>query len=129
MRGGTELSRVRGLGSAKHGSHHWLAQRVSAFGNLILVSWLVITFALLPDLGWETVIKWLRQPMTAIAAMLMVANLFWHIRLGLRVLIEDYVHDEGPKIFALLLLNFYTIACAAIGIFSVLRIAFAGSVS
>lgn len=127
MGGGTELGKVRGLGSAKHGSHHWLVQRVSAFGNIILVGWLVATFAMMPSLDHDSVIKWLSQPLTAIAAMLMIANLFWHIRLGLRVLIEDYVHDDGPKIFTLLLLNFYTIACAAIGIFSVARIAFGGA--
>lgn len=126
MSGGTELKKVRGLGSAHHGSHHWLMQRVSAVGNIMLVGWLVISFALLPDLSYDTMVAWLQKPITAVAMILMLANLFWHIRMGLQVLIEDYLKGAS-RIFALVLLNFYTIACAAIGIFSVARIAFGGA--
>ena len=123
---GTRLGRVRGLGSARAGTHHWLNQRVTAVGNLILVIWLVVSALRLPGIDYEMVVNWLAQPLVAVPMILMLINLFYHLRLGLQVVIEDYVHDDALKFGAILLLNFYAIGAAALGIFAVARIAFTG---
>jgi succinate dehydrogenase / fumarate reductase membrane anchor subunit len=99
MGNGTSIGRVRGLGAAHHGPHHWLVQRFTAIGNLVLMSWLLASFVLLGDFGHANVVKWLTQPLTATAMILLVVSLFWHARLGLQVLVEDYIHDGGSKHF------------------------------
>ncbi len=124
MGSGTGLGRVRGLGSAKQGTHHWWMQRVTAVGNLLLVTWFVISLVRLPSLGYEVVTGWMASPLVAIALMLLTVNVFWHLRLGLQVLMEDYVHNEASRLGMLILLNFYAIGGAAISVFSIARIAF-----
>lgn len=126
MGNGTEIGRVRGLGSAKHGSKHWIDQRLTALGNLLLTAWLVISLLALPNYQYETVAAWMAQPSVAVPLMLMLASIFWHVKLGLQVFIEDYFHDEGNKLAMLTLLNFYVIGAAAFGIFMVAKHAFAG---
>ena len=126
MGNGTELGRVRGLGSAKTGTHHWWLQRVTAVGNVLLVVWFVVSLFRLPLGDHAAVVEWLRSPFTAVPLLLMVANLFWHFRLGLQVVIEDYQHDES-KVVAMVALNFFTIAAAALAVFSILKVAFAGT--
>lgn len=121
---GTGLGRVRGLGSAKKGAHHWWMQRLTAAGNLLLVSWFVISLVRLPNLSHAVVTDWLSSPLVAIAAIVLVANVFWHLRLGLQVVLEDYVHNEASKLGLLVLLNFYAIGAAAVAIFSIAKIAF-----
>ena len=123
---GTGIGRVRGLGSAKHGSQHWWRSRVTAAGNLLLVTWFVISIFTLPHLDYEGVVKWLSSPLVAVPLVLLTASVFTHLRLGLQVLMEDYVHEEAGKVFFTLLLNLYAIGGAALAIFSILKIAFAG---
>jgi succinate dehydrogenase / fumarate reductase membrane anchor subunit len=127
MKGGTRIGRVRGLGSARAGTHHWISQRITAVGNIVLILWLIASLLLLPGLDYGSVTGWLGQPLVAVPMMLMVANIFWHLKLGLQVLIEDYLHGDAGKLFALLLLNFYAVAGAALGIFSIAKIAFTGA--
>lgn len=127
MRGGTRVGRVRGLGSAKSGAHHWIIQRITSISNIVLVLWLIASLLFLPNLQYGAVTGWLAQPLVAVPAMLMLVSIFWHLRLGLQVLIEDYVHEDAGKIFCLLLLNFYAFAGAAVGIFSIAKIAFTGA--
>ncbi len=126
MGNGTELGRVRGLGSARYGSKHWIDQRLTAVGNLLLAGWLVLSLLLLPNFEYETVANWLAQPLVAVPMILMLFSIFWHVRLGLQVFIEDYIHDEGNKFAVLTLLNFYVIGAAAFGIFMVAKHAFTG---
>ena len=126
MRGGTELGRVRGLGSAKEGAHHWWNQRVTAAANLVLMLWFVISIARLPAYDLASVALWLHSPWAAIPMLLLIASVFYHFRLGLQVVIEDYVHDES-RIALMLLLTFFTIGTAGIAIFSILKIAFTGA--
>lgn len=123
----TYIGRVRGLGSAKHGGEHWLKQRLTAIGNLLLTSWFVISLLVLPNFEHATLAQWLAQPVVAVPMILMIANIFWHARLGLQVLIEDYVHDEGLKFATMALLNFYVVASAVFGIFVVAKLAFTGA--
>jgi succinate dehydrogenase / fumarate reductase, membrane anchor subunit len=127
MGSGSEIGRVRGLGSAKHGSKHWIDQRVTAVGNLLLTSWLVVSLLRLPNMEYEALAAWLAQPIVAVPMILMLVSIFSHVRLGLQVLIEDYVHDEGNKFAALTVLNFYVIGASAFGIFMVAKLAFTGA--
>lgn len=126
MGSGTGIGRVRGLGSAKHGSMHWWRQRVTAVGNLLLATWFVVSLFRLPSLEHAAVLQWIGSPLVAVPLILLTISVFYHMRLGLQVFMEDYVHEEGSKVFCALLLNFYTIAGAALAIFSILKIAFGG---
>lgn len=123
MGNGTSIGRVRGLGSAKNGTHHWLLQRYTAIGNLLLVLWLVASIVLLPDLGYATVVEWLARPVPAVAMALLLVSTFWHARLGMQVMLEDYIHDHGSKFALIALINLAAFAGAAFGVFCVLRLA------
>ncbi len=127
MGNGTSIGKVRGLGSAHEGAHHWLLQRFTAIGNLVLTVWLVGSLLWLPNLGHGTVTQWLAQPVPATAMVLLVVSSFWHARLGLQVLIEDYVHNAGTKFGAIALLNLAAIGGGAFAIFSVVRLALAAA--
>jgi len=117
---GTDLGRVRGLGSAHHGSHHWLLQRYTAAGNLLTVLFLAVSFVALPDLTYPTVHAWLGRPLPALAIALLVVSVFWHARLGLQVLVEDYVHGAS-RFAAILLLNLAVFAGAGAGLLFVVQ--------
>ncbi len=126
MGAGTELGRVRGLGAAKDGVHHWWLQRVTAIANIVLMLWLVFSLVRLPSLDYASVTLWLRQPVAAVPMLLLIIAVFWHFRLGVQVMIEDYVHGQA-RVVAMLALNFYAIAGAAAAVFAVLKIAFGGA--
>ena len=123
---GTDIGKVRGLGSAKHGGEHWLVQRVTAIGNILLTIWFAASLFLLPNFEHETLAAWLSQPLVAVPMILLLICVFWHIRLGLQVFIEDYVQDEGMRFGAMILLTFYTIGMSVWGIFMIAKTAFAG---
>jgi succinate dehydrogenase / fumarate reductase, membrane anchor subunit len=123
---GTGLGRVRGLGSAKSGTHHWWLQRVTAAANLLLLIWFVASLVRLPSIDHQAMVLWMKSPLVAVPLLLMTLSTFWHLRLGMQVFIEDYVHDEGNKVAVLLLLNAYVFICGALCVFSILKIAFGG---
>ncbi|WP_066553886.1 succinate dehydrogenase, hydrophobic membrane anchor protein [Croceicoccus bisphenolivorans] len=122
MGNGTRIGQVRGLGSAKHGAHHWLVQRFTAIGNLVLVLWFVFSLAMLPDYTYATVHSWLAAPFAATAMVLLVISTFWHARLGMQVMIEDYVHGAN-RFAAIVLLNLVFVAAGVFGVVSIIRIA------
>ena len=128
MGNGTELGRVRGLGSAKEGTHHWWHQRLTAGSNLFLILWLLLSIARLPNYDFATLHDWVASAWAAIPLILLIASVFYHMRLGLQVLIEDYAHAES-RVLAMVVLNFFVIGAAAIAIFSILRIAFTAGVA
>jgi succinate dehydrogenase / fumarate reductase, membrane anchor subunit len=123
MGNGTSIGRVRGLGSAKAGSHHWLVQRFTAVGNLLLTIWLAVSLVLMPDFSYATLHAWIARPLPATAMALLVVSAFWHARLGLQVMLEDYLHDHGTKFAALAALNLVTFGSVAFGIICVARLA------
>lgn len=126
MGNGTPIGRVRGLGAAHHGTHHWLLQRLTAMGNLILMSWLLAGLLMLGDFSYASITGWISHPISATAMALLVISLFWHARLGLQVLIEDYVHNSGTKFALLAALNIAVFGAAAFCIFSVASLVFGG---
>jgi len=123
--GETPLARVRGLGSAREGAEHWWHERLSSVALLLLFVWLLVSLVRLPALDHRGVGEWLKQPSAAVPMLLLVAATFWHLHMGLKVIVEDYVHDEGNKFLAILLLGFATVLGAAFGLFAVLKIALA----
>ncbi|MDP1027388.1 succinate dehydrogenase, hydrophobic membrane anchor protein [Sphingomonas sp. KR1UV-12] len=123
MRSGTSLGRVRGLGSSKEGAHHWWQQRLTAGSNFLLMLWLVVSIARQPAFDYASMRFWLSSAWVALPMTLLILSVFWHFRMGLQVVIEDYQHDES-RVVALVLLNFFVVALGATAIFSILRIAF-----
>jgi succinate dehydrogenase membrane anchor subunit len=122
----TPLGRVRGLGPSGEGAHHWWHERLTSVATLLLLVWLFVSLLRLPSLDHGTLVEWLSQPLAAVPMLLLILAAFWHLKLGLQVVIDDYVHDEGNRFFAILLLNFAAVAGAAFALFAVLRIALAG---
>jgi succinate dehydrogenase / fumarate reductase membrane anchor subunit len=121
----TPLARVRGLGSAREGAEHWWHERLSSVALLLLFVWLIVSLLRLPALDHRGVTEWLKQPSAAVPMLLLVAATFWHLQMGLKVIVEDYVHDEGNRFLCVLLLSFAAILGAAFGLFALLRIALA----
>ena len=120
---GTPLGRVRGLGSAKHGTLHWWRQRVTAGSNLFLMLWLLVSILHRPSFDYPSLHAWLRSTWVAVPMALLVISVFWHFRLGLQVLIEDYQHNE-TRVVALVLLNFFVVGLGATALFAIAKIAF-----
>ena len=123
----TSLGRVRGLGSARSGATHWWHERLTSVSTLILLVWFFVSLVRLPDLSYATVTQWLARPLAAVPMLLLILSIFWHLASGLRVVVEDYVHEEGGKLFWLVAINFACLFAAALSIFAVLRIAFGGA--
>ena len=119
----TPLARARGLGSAGHGAGHWWHERLSSVACLLLYVWLLVSLLRLPALDHRGVTEWLRDPLAAVPMLLLVAATFWHLKMGLQVIVEDYVHDEGNRFLAILLLNLAAALGAAFALFAVLKIA------
>jgi succinate dehydrogenase / fumarate reductase membrane anchor subunit len=120
---GTSLGRVRGLGAAGGAVvHHWWLQRVTAVANLILVLWFVFSLVRLPSLDYASAVLWVRQPLVAVPLMLLVVATFWHLRLGVQVMLEDYLAG-AKRVIAMLALNFYCMGVAALALFSILKVA------
>jgi len=129
MRLETPIARVRGLGSARSGAHHWWLERLTSVSTLLLFVWLIVSLLRLPGLDHKNVTTWLASPLAAVPMLLLIASTFWHLKLGLQVVIEDYVHEEGLRLFSIVLLNFFTLAAAALAVFAVLKIALAPAVA
>ena len=123
----TPLGKVRGLGSAGEGAENWWHERLSSIASLALLVWLAVSLLRLPALDYRTIVEWLSSTLNASAMLLLIVSTFWHVKLGMQVVIEDYVHEEGNKTFLLLLLNFTVAAAGAVAIIALLKLATAGS--
>lgn len=118
------VGRVLGLGAAGEGVGHWWTQRVTSVALVLLGLWFVFALVRMPDLSYATVRAWMATPFSAVLLSLLVGTTVYHSLLGVQVVVEDYVADHSTKIVTMLLLQFIHIVLAALGIFSVLRIAF-----
>lgn len=119
----TPLARVRGLGASGEGAEHWWHERLTSVSTLLLLVWLAVSLLRLPALDHQTLTAWLAEPLAAVPMLLLIVSTFWHIRLGLRVIVEDYVHEEGGKLFWIVLIDFASILAAGLATFAVLKIA------
>jgi succinate dehydrogenase / fumarate reductase membrane anchor subunit len=120
----TPLARVRGLGSAKTGTHHWWMQRLTAIALVPLCLWFVASLIVLVTADHATVINWLHAPLVAILCCALVVAVFYHAQLGVQVVVEDYVHEEWLKLAAIVVTKLLALLLAATCLFAVLRIAF-----
>lgn len=122
----TPLGRVRGLGSAKEGVGHWWLQRLTAIALVPLTLWFVVSLLFMARADYEELRAWIAAPLNTVLLSAMLFSLFYHTALGLQVIIEDYVHQEGSKIASLIAMKFLMALLGGISILSVLRIAFGG---
>jgi succinate dehydrogenase / fumarate reductase membrane anchor subunit len=118
----TPLGQVRGRGSAKGGTGHFIAQRASGVALAVLAPWFAVSAALYMRGGFDYAHTFLEQPLAAVAAILLLLAMFYHARIGMQVVIEDYIHKPGAKAALALLNTFVAIAFAAAGVFAVLKI-------
>lgn len=122
----TPLGRVRGLGSAKSGTGHFWLQRLTAVANFILTVIFVFVVVALVGKPYPAAMALLTQPCVAILMLLFILSACVHMRIGMQVIIEDYVHEEGVKILAVMANTFFAIAVGAASVYAVLKLSFGG---
>lgn len=120
----TPLKKVRGLGSAKEGADHFWKQRLTGVANLVLASFLVWLLVMLAGADHATAKARLGEPWIAIPLVLFILSGMTHMRIGMQVIIEDYVHGEPLKVVLLMLNTFFAIAVGAACVFALLKLSF-----
>ena len=120
----TPLGKVRGLGAARSGGGHWLEERITSVALVLLSVWLLASLLWLPGLNQKTIVEWLGAPTGAVPMALFVILSFAHGLEGLKVVVDDYVHDEGSRIGAHIALLFVAVGGAAFALFALAKIAF-----
>ena len=118
------LGRVLGQGAAHAGVRHWWQQRLTSLALVPLTVWFAVSLLALPSLDHATVTAWMHGTTTALLLILLVLNAAWHSQLGVRVVVEDYVHDSGARTLTLVLIGFAHVLLAAAAILAVLKVAF-----
>jgi succinate dehydrogenase / fumarate reductase membrane anchor subunit len=123
----TPLSRARGLGAAKQGVGHWVAERVTSIALVPLTLWGIFAVLRLAAGDYGFALGWIADPLNAVLALLLVAVSFWHMHAGLRVVIEDYVHVPLNKTVLLVANLFVCALVGALALFSILKVALGGA--
>jgi succinate dehydrogenase / fumarate reductase membrane anchor subunit len=116
------LGRVLGLGSAKDGTAHWWAQRVSGVALALLGLWFVIALATSPGYAYEDAVAFIATLPNPVLLLLLIIAMAYHSYLGVQVVIEDYVHGHGLKVFSLVLSRFAHVVLAVVGGFAILKL-------
>jgi succinate dehydrogenase / fumarate reductase membrane anchor subunit len=120
----TPLGKVRGLGAARSGGGHWMDERITSVALVLLSVWLLASLLWLPGLDQKTLAEWLRSPLGAVPMALFVILSFVHGLEGMKVVVDDYVHDEGNRVACHIVLLFAAIGGAAFALFALAKIAF-----
>lgn len=118
----TPLGKVRGLGSAKEGANHFIRQRVTAIANVVLVPLVLFLLIKATRGGYESAAQFVSNPIFAVILILAAGAAFYHMRLGMQVIIEDYIGKHGTRLALLILNTFVSIALFAAAAYSVVRI-------
>jgi succinate dehydrogenase / fumarate reductase membrane anchor subunit len=121
----TPLGKVRGLGSAKEGANHFIKQRVTAIALVVLVPFVLYSLISATSGGYETAAAWVSDPINGIILLLTTGAAFYHMRLGMQVVIEDYIAKHGTRVVLLMLNTFVSIALFAAAAYSIVRIGLA----
>jgi succinate dehydrogenase / fumarate reductase membrane anchor subunit len=119
----TPLGKVRGLGAAKHGAGHFIAQRVTAIALLFLAPWFLVSLIAAVRGGYDGAVDFIGQPLNAVLNLLAVGTALYHMRVGMQVVIEDYIEKSGTRMLLLILNTFVAVALFAFAAFAVLTIA------
>jgi succinate dehydrogenase / fumarate reductase membrane anchor subunit len=114
------LARVRGLGSARSGTQHWWQQRLTAVALVPLGLWFIIAIMGIDAADHSAVVRWLREPVTVVLLILLVASLLHHAQLGIQVVIEDYVEPEWQKIACIVMVKFLALFAGLAAIIALL---------
>jgi succinate dehydrogenase / fumarate reductase membrane anchor subunit len=117
---------VLGRGAGGEGVGHWWLQRVTSIALVPLTLWFVFALAARPSLQYADMVPWLERPWNAVLTALFVVVVAWHSKLGVQVVIEDYVHGKAVKLAGLLASTFVHFVVAVAGVFAVLKVAIAG---
>lgn len=120
----SQLGRARGLGAAKSGVHHWWAQRLTAVALLPLSLYFVLSVILLDHATLAQVAAYLAQPWNTVLFLCLIAAMFYHLLLGIQVVVEDYVHQDATRLVTMLIVRSVIIFCALASAVSVLKLAF-----
>lgn len=120
----TPLGRVRGLGSAKSGTEHFWMQRLTAVANVPLSLFVVGLIICTAGANYASVKATLGSPLVAIPLILFMISASYHMRLGMQIIIEDYVPEEGPKVVLLLLNTFFSVVIGLGSVFAILKLSF-----
>ncbi len=118
----TPLARAKGLGAAGHGAEHWWLHRMTAVSNVPLIVAFVIIVASLAGTNYQGAVSIVSHPLVAIILILAVISVTNHMRLGMQIIIEDYVHDKGWKLAALIANNFYAVVIAVACLFGIVKV-------
>jgi len=119
----TPLGRIRGLGAAKEGVHHFIVQRVTAVALLVLVPWFLVALLSAVRGGYQASVDFIANPFNAVLVLATVGASLYHMRLGMQVIIEDYIGKAGTRVVLLMLNTFIVFALFAAALFAVLEIA------
>ena len=118
----TPLAKAWGLGSAKSGTHHWIAQRLTAIALIPLSIWFVFSLVSITDLNHQSAIEWIQSPMVAVFLLLFIVAIFHHAQLGMQVVIEDYIECKIIKFTGLVLLKLVSIFAGLAAATAVLKV-------
>jgi len=116
-----------GPGPAQDAAHHWGLERMLSLSTLLLFVWFLVSLWRLPTLDQVTLAAWLRNPFAAVPMLLLILATFWHLKLGLVVVVEDYVHRAGSHFAWVLAINLASLFAAMLAILSVLKLALGGA--
>jgi succinate dehydrogenase / fumarate reductase membrane anchor subunit len=122
----TPLGKARGTGSAREGGEHWITERVTSIALLLLGVWLVASLLFLPQLDRQTVIEWLRAPTGAVPMALLIVVGFRHALDGMKVVVDDYVHEPADNFALNTLLLFLAVGGGALALYALGEIVFGG---
>lgn len=118
----TPLANARGLGSAKQGTEHFWHQRLTAVVLVPLTLWLTTSFFMLSASDYNTILTWINSPSNTVLLLVFIISAFYHGQLGVRVVIEDYIHSEWQKISCLILVNILVVLAGLVSVLAVLKI-------
>ncbi|HZO24292.1 MAG TPA: succinate dehydrogenase, hydrophobic membrane anchor protein [Steroidobacteraceae bacterium] len=118
------LGRVAGLGAARGGVQHWWLQRLTSIALVPLAVWFLVCLLRLPAFDHATVTGWMSQTWTAVLLILLLLVACWHSQIGIRVIVEDYVHGAGARTLTLVIVTFAHTFIAFAGVFAILKVAF-----
>lgn len=116
------LARVRGLGSAKDGTHHFWNQRLTAIALIPLSLWIMISIVSMTAVDYQTITVWMGSPLNAVLVLIFILALYYHALLGVQIVIEDYIHSEWQKIACIILVKFLIIITGLTSILAVLKV-------